>query len=434
MSDMLTHIDDHDSALDPTAPDAPTNSIRSPFEPPTYTGEQPTAPFPVMAPQPPSNHVPSDAVQAETPPPGKRHRWRFVGGLATGVAVSAIAIGAVAIARNDDDPYPAGVDADAAADATELNVDGVPGVGVVGSVHELVTAVRPSIVAIHTTVTQTDPFGEEMQGEAAGSGFVLSADGYVVTNNHVIEGADQISVTLDDGSSEIAELVAADPRSDLAVLHIDRIDLTPLELGDSDVIHVGDPVVAIGNALDLGAEPTVTGGMVSAKDRTITEPNGQVLVNLMQTDAAISPGNSGGPLIDLQGRVVGINTAVAGQGQNIGFAIAIQPAKALIDQLREGAVPRHALLGVSTTPSLNESQATGAVVTSVVAGSGAEQAGIQEGDVITALDDEQIDTPEELVAAIARHQPGDAITITATRDGESQTFDVVLGAHDEATS
>ena len=146
-------------------------------------------------------------------------------------------------------------------------------------------------------------------------------------------------------------MVAADPRADLAVLHVDRNDLTPLALGDSDAIQVGDPVIAIGNALDLGAEPTVTAGMVSAKDRTINEPNGQVLVDLIQTDAAISPGNSGGPLRRHAGRVVGINTAVAGQGQNIGFAISINPASSLIDQLRDGNVPRHALLGVSTSPT-----------------------------------------------------------------------------------
>ena len=219
------------------------------------------------------------------------------------------------------------------------------------SVHDLVVAVRPAIVAIHTTLTETNVFGQQIEGEAAGSGFVLSADGYVVTNNHVVDGASDITVTLDDGSTETAELVGADPRSDLAVLHIDRTDLTPLALGDSDKIQVGDPVVAIGNALDLGAEPTVTGGLISAKDRTITEPNGSVLVDLIQTDAAISPGNSGGPLLDMTGHVVGINTAVAGQGQNIGFAIAINRANDLIEQLRNGEVPQHALLGVTTQPT-----------------------------------------------------------------------------------
>jgi S1-C subfamily serine protease len=299
------------------------------------------------------------------------------------------------------------------------------------SVHDLVVAVRPAIVAIHTTVTETDVFGEEIEGEAAGSGFVLSADGYVVTNNHVVEGASDITVTFDDGSTQEAELVGADPRSDLAVLHVDRTDLEPLALGDSDAIRVGDPVVAIGNALDLGAEPTVTGGLISAKDRTITDPNGSVLVDLIQTDAAISPGNSGGPLLDMTGQVVGINTAVAGQGQNIGFAIAINRANDLIEQLRNGETPQHALLGVTTSANPD---GAGAVVVSVQAGAAADEAGIEQGDVITALDGESVDGPQDLAALIARHQPGDEVTVELQRDGESQTLDVTLGAHEQASS
>jgi S1-C subfamily serine protease len=300
-------------------------------------------------------------------------------------------------------------------------------------VHDIVVQVRPSIVAIHTTLTQTDIFGNALQGEAAGSGFVLSNDGYVVTNDHVVDGADAIAVTFDDGTTEQADLVAADPRSDLAVLHVDRDDLVPLPIGDSDAIQVGDPVVAIGNALDLGAEPTVTGGLISAKDRTITEQNGQVLVNLIQTDAAISPGNSGGPLVDLAGRVVGINTAVAGQGQNIGFAIAINPAQQMIEQLRQGSVPRHALLGVSTRPSATDDP-TGAVVASVEPDSGADRGGIRVGDVITALDGEPVTGPEDLVAAIARHQPGDRVEVAVRRGDRTRTLDVTLGAHDETSS
>jgi S1-C subfamily serine protease len=275
-------------------------------------------------------------------------------------------------------------------------------------------------------------FGQQIEGEAAGSGFVLSEDGYIVTNNHVVDGASDISVTLDDGSTETAELVGADPRADLAVLKVDRTDLTPLSLGDSDQIRVGDPVVAIGNALDLGAEPTVTGGLISAKERTITEPNGSVLVDLIQTDAAISPGNSGGPLLDMTGHVVGINTAVAGQGQNIGFAIAINRANDLIQQLRNGEVPQHALLGVTTQP--NTDGDSGAVVVAVQAGSAADEAGIEEGDVITDLDGDTVGGPEDLAALIAGHQPGDTVTVKFERDGDSQTLDVTLGAHDETNS
>jgi S1-C subfamily serine protease len=347
-----------------------------------------------------------------------------------GAAVTGLTVGAIALVRDQGDD--AGTTATPATTVVAQTDDAGATAGVVPltSVHDLVVAVRPSIVAIHTSLTQTDIFGRAVEGEAAGSGFVLSADGYIVTNNHVIEGADTIDVNFDDGSTEPAELVAADPRADLAVLHVDRTDLTPLTLGDSDAIEVGDPVVAIGNALDLGAEPTVTGGLVSAKDRRITEPNGQILVDLIQTDAAISPGNSGGPLLDAQGHVVGINTAVSGVGQNIGFAIAINPASELIDQLRNGDVPRHALLGVSTRAGADG----GAEVMSVEAGSAAERASIQVGDVIVRLDGQDIETPEDLVAAIARHRPGDDVDATVDRNGDQVTLHVTLGARDETGS
>jgi S1-C subfamily serine protease len=404
----------------------PQTPADAPAEPPAY--------FPPAPPGPP----PTPAPSGKEPSRGRRPGWRFAGGLVTGVVVSAlVAGGAVLINDDDSDSSLASTKAPAESVPAESgdsssNASSVTVVPDGSSVHDLVVAVRPAIVAIHTTLTETNVFGQEVEGEAAGSGFVLSQDGYIVTNNHVVDGASDMSVTLDDGTTEKATLVGADPRADLAVLHIGRTDLTPLTLGDSDKIRVGDAVVAIGNALDLGAEPTVTGGLISAKDRTITEPNGSVLVDLMQTDAAISPGNSGGPLLDMSGRVVGINTAVAGQGQNIGFAIAINRASQLIDQLRNGEVPQHALLGVTTQP--NADGESGAVVVSVQAGSAADEAGIEVGDVITHLDGDAVSGPEDLAAFIAGHQPGDKVTVAFERDGKAQTLDVTLGAHDESNS
>jgi putative serine protease PepD len=264
-----------------------TDLMVSPQPPADFAPAEPPAQLPPAPPGPPPTPAPSDREQ----PRGRRPGWRFAGGVVTGVVVSAlVAGGAVLINDGDDDSStvqgtePAEVTASDEPAATDVDAPSASSVTVVpegSSVHDLVVAVRPAIVAIHTTVTETDVFGQEIEGEAAGSGFVLSADGYIVTNNHVVEGASAISVTLDDGSTEEAELVGADPRSDLAVLKVARTDLTPLALGDSDEIRVGDPVVAIGNALDLGAEPTVTGGLISAKDRTITEPNGSVLVDLI---------------------------------------------------------------------------------------------------------------------------------------------------------
>lgn len=254
---------------------------------------------------------------------------------------------------------------------------------------------------------------------------MLSDDGYIVTNAHVVRGSEQIAVSFDGGEQIDAELVAADPRSDLAVLKVDRTGLQPLPLGDSDALRVGDPVVAIGNALDLGAEPTVTSGIVSAKDRSVPMPGGGTLTNLIQTDTAINPGNSGGPLLDMLGEVVGINTAVSGQGQNIGFAISIVPAQELIDQLRTGAVPRHALLGVTTRPGVD---GEGAEVVAVEPGSAADRAGIAVGDVVIAVDDDPVAAPSDLGAAIAGRRPDDEIVVTIRREGRELRLDAVLGA------
>jgi serine protease Do len=385
----------------------------------------------------PTDRTPPLALISSRHEPPARHKRRFLAGVATGLVVAVIAAGAlVVIDPFDDDDSPATAGGGA---PVTLAADG-------SSLHPLVVQARPSIVAIHTTVTQTDLYGREFLGEAAGTGWVVSADGYIATNAHVIEGSESISVTLGDGDIEDAELVASDPRADLAVLRIDRDDLVPLPLGDSGALNVGDSVVAIGNALDLGAEPTVTGGIVSAKDRTIVDPSGQTLVDLIQTDAAINLGNSGGPLLDLQGRVVGVNTAVSGQGENIGFAISIDRAKAMIEQLQNGEVPLHALLGVttqavSTVDAENESSndadtpnPTGAEIVSIQPGTAASESDLEVGDVILSVDDDTITSPRDLVAAIARREPGDTVVVTAGRDGETISIEVTLGAHDNTAS
>jgi putative serine protease PepD len=297
-----------------------------------------------------------------------------------------------------------------------------------GSIAELVATVRPSVVSIHTSVTQPDVFGNQVEGQAAGSGWVLSADGYIVTNNHVIEGANEIAVDFSDGSEEVGTVVAADPSSDLAVVKVERTDLTPLPLGSSDELQVGEQVVAIGNALDLSGEPTVTTGIVSATGRYLTEPNGARLANLIQTDTAINPGNSGGPLLDMRGQVVGINTAVAGQAENIGFAIAIDPAMRIVGELRIGNQPDHALLGVSSQPA---EIGSGAEVVEVVPGSGADEAGILVGDVITGVGDIDIDVPDDLGRAIAEQAPGDTVEVTLERGGRTTTVTATLGSRSE---
>jgi len=335
-----------------------------------------------------------------------------------------VAGGIVAVAVHDDGgtaaPAPVTTAPAAAPAPAGQPVTATPS----NAIAALVKQAEPSIVAIHDSVSQTDIFGRTESGQAAGTGFVLSTDGYIVTNDHVVDGATDITVHFSDGKDVAATVVAADTNGDLAVLKVDRSDLTALPLGNSDGLQIGDQVVAIGNALDLSGGPTVTTGIVSATGRSLDEPNGTHLTNLLQTDTAINPGNSGGPLLNMQGQVVGINTAIAGSAQNIGFAIAINPAKALIDQLQNGKVPAHALLGVSTQPV----QSGGAGVQDVTSGSAADKAGLQVGDVITKIDGTAITSPDDLASAINGHQPGDKVTVTYTRDGQTKTADVTLGS------
>jgi S1-C subfamily serine protease len=300
-----------------------------------------------------------------------------------------------------------------------------------GSIGDLVAAARPSIVSIHQTVTQQDPFGNTREGQTAGTGFVLSADGYIVTNNHVVADGDDTTVDFDDGTSVSASIVAADPSHDLAVLKVDRTGLVPLPVGSSDDLRIGDQLVAIGYALDLNGEPSVTTGILSAKDRSLTEPNGELLVNLLQTDTAINPGNSGGPLLNGKGEVIGINTAVAGQAQNIGFAIAISPAEELIAELRSGVVPERALLGVTSQPS-TDPDSPGAEVVDVATDSAASEAGIEVGDIVTAIDGEPVDGPESLGTLIAQRRPGDDATVTVSRGDRTVEVAVTLGVRESS--
>ena len=218
--------------------------------------------------------------------------------------------------------------------------------------------------------------------------------------------------------------MAADPSRDLAVLKVDRADLQPLAVGNSDDLAIGEQLVAVGYALDLDGEPSVTSGILSAKERTITSENGVQLVNLLQTDTAINPGNSGGPLLNTSGEVVGINTAIAGQAQNIGFAIAITPVMNVIDSLQAGTVPDRALMGVTTQPATDQQ---GAEIIEIAPGSGAADSTLRVGDVITAVDGDDITEPSSLGAAIARYQPGDTVTVTVDRNGQTSEATVTLG-------
>ncbi len=288
--------------------------------------------------------------------------------------------------------------------------------------------VRPAVVFVGIeqsvrSFSQPVPVGN-------GSGVIIDAQGHILTNNHVVEQAQALTVTLPDGRSFPAQVVGRDPATDLAVIQIKASNLPVAALGDSSKLQVGQWVVAIGNALGLEGGPTVTKGVVSALNRTIQEQNGASISSLIQTDAAINPGNSGGPLVNLQGEVIGINTAVPGptstgeQPYGIGFAIAVNEAKPIVQQLiAQGSVTRPYLgiVPLTVTPAIKAQGSlavdSGVVITDVSPGSPAEAAGLQPGDVIVAIDGQAIQDEAGLRQAIQSHKIGDTLTLTITRNG-----------------
>ena len=274
------------------------------------------------------------------------------------------------------------------------------------------------------------PFGGE-QGQpqaqqAQGSGFVYDTEGHVVTNQHVVADATSVKVTLANGSTYAATVVGTDPSTDLAVLKVDApaSELYPLALADSDSVAVGDGVVAIGSP--YGLEGTVTTGIVSALDRSIESTNGYSIPGAIQTDAAINHGNSGGPLLNMQGRVIGVNSQIeseSGGNVGIGFAIPSNTVRSVVEQLKSGQHVEHAYLGVS----LENAASGGAQVASVTDGSPAATAGLEAGDVVTGFDGETIASSDDLSAAVLGKQPGDKVEITVQRDGSTKTVTVTLG-------
>jgi serine protease Do len=308
---------------------------------------------------------------------------------------------------------------------------------------DLAKGARPAVVNVSTQARLTDPRAEFFrrffeggppggQRSSLGSGFLISSDGYVVTNNHVVANGGQIVVRLDRGSEHPARVVGTDPPTDLALLKIEASGLRVLPLGDSDRLQVGEPVMAIGNP--FGLDQTVTTGIVSAKERFI---GSGPYDDFIQTDASINPGNSGGPLIDSRGAVVGINSAIfsqSGGSIGIGFAIPINLAKTVLVQLRDrGAVVR-GYLGVAVrpvTPEAAESaglgEARGAVVESVVEDSPAARAGVKAGDVIVAVNDQQVAAPPELTRRIAGTPPGTRVELSVVRNRRQVKVPVELG-------
>ena len=373
-----------------------------------------------------------------------------LGGLLVG-AFAWIAIAAGWIAS------PEAESASAPALAAPVSDPEQPGRGL--SVNEIYDGASGGVAFIESTGAAPAELQTPFEGPApapeqrsSGSGFVIDDEGHVMTNAHVVDGAEQIEVTLgDDEESYEAELVGQDDSTDIAVLKVDAPadELEPVALGDSGALDVGDPVVAIGNP--FGLDRTVTAGIVSALQRQISAPDGFTISNVIQTDAPINPGNSGGPLLDASGEVIGVNSQIESTSQGnvgIGFAVPIDTAREIGQQLIANGEVQHAFLGISgadldpeIADVLNLDAGSGALVQSVVPDSPADDAGIEAGDaavtvdgqqiraggdVIVAVDGEPVAGIDEVIAAVDSHQPGDEVELTLLRDGDERTETVTL--------
>ena len=300
--------------------------------------------------------------------------------------------------------------------------------------------VKAVLAAVAPTVVQIEiETGDGVFGGGQGTGFIISSEGQVVTNAHVVENATDIQVMLYDGSVLEAELVQQDPTRDLAVLQIEGEDLPAARLGLSADVEVGDEVLAIGNALGLGDTPTVTTGIVSALEREL-QLSGSRLTRLIQTDAAINPGNSGGPLVNANGEVIGVNTAIAGNAEGIGFAISIDHARPVIETLQTGEVPKRPLLGVNIIDvemldetsrnqyDISEEVEQGVVIVALVEDGAANAAGLNVGEVVTEFDGKEIKSVQDLVAAVRDSEIGRIVKVTViSNDGTVRKVNVELG-------
>jgi putative serine protease PepD len=368
----------------------------------TYTPPQP--------PRPPYAEMPA-APPPPPPPPRDRGRWlaAFGGGTVSAVAVAAVLLG-TGLVDNDASTAPA-----SSGSTTPVSVSSSDARG--NLVRTIYAAASPSVVSVRT-------------GEGSGTGFLVDSDGTIVTNAHVVGDNSQVQVRFtDDGDLVDARVLGVDESTDLAAIKVDASDASgvkPLKLADSDDVQVGDTALAIG--YPLGLDRTATAGIISGLERDIQAPNGFSIDKVIQTDAPINPGNSGGPLLNSNGEVIGVNSqiATAGGGNGsvgIGFAVPANTVKEVLPQLERGAAPEHAYLGVSTAPAQNG----GAQVGEVTADGPAAKSGIRQGDVITEVDGDSVQDPDDVASAIEDNKPGDEVDVKVDRNGSEQTIKVTLG-------
>ncbi|MBQ3353337.1 trypsin-like peptidase domain-containing protein [Candidatus Saccharibacteria bacterium] len=319
-----------------------------------------------------------------------------------------------------------------------------------GSIADIADKVSKSVVSIVTSTKTTNFFGQSYDSSAAGTGVIVTSDGYILTNKHVINGATKVTVILDDGTTyENVEVVATDPLNDVAFLKIkDASDLPAATLGDSKTISVGQQVIAIGNALGE-YQNTVTSGIISGTGRSVTASDGtgyntETLTDMIQTDAAINSGNSGGPLVNAAGEVIGINTATSTSAENMGFAIPISSVKGMLEQLKETGKAERTYLGiysVDITPEIAKAYElpvdSGAYLytkeqySAVVKNSPASKAGLQDKDIITAVNGVKVGAAGSVASLIGEYKPGDTVQLTVYRGGKEIALNVTLEGYPE---
>lgn len=364
-------------------------------------------------------------AEDERPRAGRGRAGRGLAAAAVGAVVGATVAAGTFLVLDGDDEVMAATVTEAAPAVT------APAADRPATVQSVLEDVGPATVVISTRGAANGPLGRATGG--AGTGMVLEADGLVVTNAHVVAGAGSIQVRFDDGTVAAATLVGTDVGHDVAVLELDGVEgLTTVDLAPGDELEVGEPVVAIGNALDLEGSVTVTQGIISALDRTIRTADAE-LTGLVQTDASINPGNSGGPLVAADGRVVGMNTAVAGSAENIGFAVPADVMRRSVDEIMsgggDGGVTEGGFLGVQVA----DDGSGHAVVVAVGPATPADAAGLRVGDVVLAADGRPVDGADALVAAVSGRPPGEDVSLVVGRDGGQVTVDVTLGSRSTTT-
>jgi putative serine protease PepD len=431
---------------EPMTPPSPQDN-QMPLESPSTSSTSSTPPPP---PPPPSWRPYAGAPQPSATPPARPRRGRRVA-LASSVVAASLLVGggagiggaAASTAWHDDNSSSGSTD-DSASPSTSKVVDTPSTPAAQGSVQAVAAEVLPSVVKIDVSGPQ---------GAGSGSGIILSSDGQILTNNHVVELAGDsgtLRVTFNDGTQADAKVLGTDPLTDTALIQAANVSgLTPATIGKSGDLAVGQGVVAIGSP--LGLEATVTSGIVSALNRPVDVGSdgagNSTVYPAIQTDAAINPGNSGGALVNLSGEVVGINASIATAGQStggqsgnigVGFAIPMDEVMPIVDEMAKGETPTHARLGVSVSAGAQSQDGTqseeGAAIEKVNAGSTAENAGIAAGDVITKVDDHLITDADSLIATVRSYRPGDKVTVTYVHDGQTKTADLTLDSDQDASN